>query len=345
MITLKEVARQEPGLTLTAGESGLNTAVSRTHMVETLEIAQSFITAGELIFTTGAGLARPGDQLRLAQAACRGGACGLVLNFGPYIGSVEPGLLSFANQAGFPLFTCPWEVRMAEIMHRISCRIEDDNNAAGPAAALKRAILEPEGWRELQSLGFSPRASFYVAAAADDARFCSDRGHFFSIDGQTIAVFADMDQSQVAGCLRSGCAAAAGPCSSFELGQFYRRALRLLRLHSGESGLFFLEQSGVLQLLLSIDDRRTLERYASVSLGPLLKQDAEKDSRLIQTLETYLHCSGSPADAAARLGVHKNTVTNKLHRCEKLLGLDLNDPAARLELQTALLVRRLLEKL
>ena len=56
MLTVEEIAATERNLTLIAGRKGLAGPVGLAHMVETPEIARGFVTAGEIIFTTGAGL-------------------------------------------------------------------------------------------------------------------------------------------------------------------------------------------------------------------------------------------------------------------------------------------------
>ena len=62
MLTVGEIAATERNLTLIAGREGLAGPVGLAHMVETPEIARGFVTAGEIIFTTGAGLSS-GEEL------------------------------------------------------------------------------------------------------------------------------------------------------------------------------------------------------------------------------------------------------------------------------------------
>ncbi|GAA3520694.1 PucR family transcriptional regulator [Nocardioides daeguensis] len=62
--------------------------------------------------------------------------------------------------------------------------------------------------------------------------------------------------------------------------------------------------------------------YAASLLAPL---DAEQRS----TLAAFLRHHGSRGAVADDLGVHRNTVRNRLAEIERLTGLDLDDPAAR----------------
>ena len=57
---------------------------------------------------------------------------------------------------------------------------------------------------------------------------------------------------------------------------------------------------------------------------------------LLGTLRTWLACHGSWDRAAAELRVHRNTVRHRLARITELLGVDVQDPAVRMELWFAL---------
>lgn len=98
--------------------------------------------------------------------------------------------------------------------------------------------------------------------------------------------------------------------------------------------------------------RRTATRYRDVELLCLLSHDAsarsafvvrelsgllgadETSQRLRETLREVLACWGNQEAAARGLGVHKNTVRNRIGRVEQLLGRDLT--AHRLGLALAL---------
>ncbi|MBF5001480.1 helix-turn-helix domain-containing protein [Nocardia sp. BSTN01] len=66
-------------------------------------------------------------------------------------------------------------------------------------------------------------------------------------------------------------------------------------------------------------------------LGPLAAPDANS-ARLRETLLAYLRCHRSPEGAAARLGVHKNTVRYRIQRIEETLGRRIEECGLRLEL-------------
>ncbi|MFI5670692.1 helix-turn-helix domain-containing protein [Streptomyces sp. NPDC051704] len=76
-------------------------------------------------------------------------------------------------------------------------------------------------------------------------------------------------------------------------------------------------------------------RLRQVVLGPVLALPAEDRRVLLTTLGTWLTCQGSTTYAAQRLYCHRNTVSNRLRRLERLTGRSLSDPAHVVELALA----------
>ncbi|MGW1142582.1 PucR family transcriptional regulator [Streptomyces zhihengii] len=77
-------------------------------------------------------------------------------------------------------------------------------------------------------------------------------------------------------------------------------------------------------------------------LGPLLRLDPSDRDLLLDTLAVWLDCEGSAQRASSRLYCHRNTVLNRLRRCEQLTGRSLARPADVVEISLALTARRLL---
>ncbi|MEU1039538.1 helix-turn-helix domain-containing protein [Streptomyces sp. NPDC005907] len=78
-------------------------------------------------------------------------------------------------------------------------------------------------------------------------------------------------------------------------------------------------------------------------LGPLLRLDPSDRDILLDTLTAWLACDGSAQRSAARLYCHRNTVLNRLRRCEQLTGRSLTRPTDVVELSLALAARTLLD--
>ncbi|MEU4172737.1 helix-turn-helix domain-containing protein [Streptomyces sp. NPDC026665] len=78
-------------------------------------------------------------------------------------------------------------------------------------------------------------------------------------------------------------------------------------------------------------------------LGPLLRLDLSDRDIMLDTLTVWLACDGSAQRAAGRLYCHRNTVLNRLRRCEQLTGRSLTRPADVVELSLALAAHALLD--
>ena len=98
---------------------------------------------------------------------------------------------------------------------------------------------------------------------------------------------------------------------------------------------------GIARLLLGGNGREELEEFIDRTLGPVLAYDAERETRLTETLEAWLASGGALRETAERLHIHANTVTQRLDRVGRLLGVEWRAPARRLDVQLALQMLRL----
>lgn len=76
-------------------------------------------------------------------------------------------------------------------------------------------------------------------------------------------------------------------------------------------------------------------------LGPLLDAPAGERRQLLDTLDAWFATAGSIAHTAELTHCHRNTVLNRLRRINVILGHDVTDSAARLEMALALSAHRL----
>jgi purine catabolism regulator len=56
---------------------------------------------------------------------------------------------------------------------------------------------------------------------------------------------------------------------------------------------------------------------------------------LLETLSTYIDEESSLAHTTTRMGLHRNTVSSRIDRIQRLLSVDLADPETRLALHLA----------
>ncbi|MDD6339104.1 MAG: PucR family transcriptional regulator ligand-binding domain-containing protein [Butyrivibrio sp.] len=131
-------------ITLIAGKSGINRAVSWVHMVENEEAA-CFLDGYEVAFLTGVGIVGKDTLLSLIKAIYENNATGVIINIGPFIEEIPDDVIEFCDANNFPLFSVPWKIHLAEIIKIFCFTIsKDDQSSLQIASAFKNAILFPK---------------------------------------------------------------------------------------------------------------------------------------------------------------------------------------------------------
>jgi PucR family transcriptional regulator, purine catabolism regulatory protein len=93
------------------------------------------------------------------------------------------------------------------------------------------------------------------------------------------------------------------------------------------------EGLSLLRLLLGGYGSAAFRDDATQLLRPLLEADGGE--QLLETLEVYLDSGRSPSETAARLGLHRNTVAQRIRRAERELSVSLDDPDQRFAVHLA----------
>lgn len=96
---------------------------------------------------------------------------------------------------------------------------------------------------------------------------------------------------------------------------------------------------GVYRILYPLWGSAELDAFAMDALGKLLT--ADRRGTLRATLLAYLEAGGSQVEAAARLGVHRNTLSYRLKQIGTLTGAEPINPESHLALHMALLASML----
>jgi DNA-binding PucR family transcriptional regulator len=116
----------------------------------------------------------------------------------------------------------------------------------------------------------------------------------------------------------------------------YAMALVEAGLVSGSIVRFdMLDDLGPYRLLYRLWGTPDLSVFITDALGDLLNQDRRGSLRA--TLLAYLDAGGSHVEAAARLGIHRNTLSYRLKQIEELTGCSPDNPQRRLVLHLAVL--------
>jgi len=171
-ITLSKLcanAEKTYGMKLVAGKSGMGNYVRWVHMIEDLEVAD-FLHGNELVFTTGIGQLGTEWLVEFVKNLHRQDAAGLVVNIGPYIGSVPPKAIVYCETNGFPLLTVPWAVRLIDVTYSFCHRIiAVEENNLGLITAFRNLIFSPDDKEAychvLERRGFHDESDYIVMVA------------------------------------------------------------------------------------------------------------------------------------------------------------------------------------
>jgi len=85
-------------------------------------------------------------------------------------------------------------------------------------------------------------------------------------------------------------------------------------------------------------ESRVLEDFFQESLGGLIEYDNEHNAELLPTLSEYLKQNCNAVQTAQKLFIHKNTLTYRIKKIEKITAKDFNNMQDRVTLQMALII-------
>ncbi|MFS2127625.1 PucR family transcriptional regulator [Pseudomonas sp. Pseusp97] len=139
-----------------------------------------------------------------------------------------------------------------------------------------------------------------------------------------------------------GLSARAESCAEFPRALLEaRQALDVAEGMQAPAGFCDYRELGVLRLLRAIPDRAVVEQFMKDTLGPLHDAGRKQPQLLIETLDALVQEGGNALRAAQRLGIHRNTLNQRIARIEALSGQSLDDAQFRLNTSVALLIWRM----
>jgi DNA-binding PucR family transcriptional regulator len=130
-----------------------------------------------------------------------------------------------------------------------------------------------------------------------------------------------------------------------EYGDAYRLTcgvLDLVQQSDRRDRVVSLDSIGAYGLLLQVKRPQELQSFAESMLGTVHEYDRRHQTRLGDTLHSFMSNRCNVSVTAKALHVHPNTVAYRLRRIEELLDVDLSDPQAMLHLQLALMIEGVL---
>ncbi|HTH79179.1 MAG TPA: helix-turn-helix domain-containing protein [Ramlibacter sp.] len=98
------------------------------------------------------------------------------------------------------------------------------------------------------------------------------------------------------------------------------RALPVLARIGVQHDIVSQNELALYSTLFETHDQASLTSFLDATIGPLIAHDRKRNSELASTLLTYFDCNQNAKTTADRLGIHVNTVRQRLATTEELLG-------------------------
>lgn len=318
---------QEFDVELAAGASGLDRLIRVPHATE-LEDPQQFLRGGELIMTVGSELTDAASCERFVANLMRSSVAGLALAVGVRGHQPPPWLAPAAERAGLAVITVPPSVpfvQFTEKFQQLADERQDYERRRREVGRIldyiRRGFASAQVFRE--EFPEDPQARFRALCLPQDA--VAEIGGVVLegwIDEMTVVVAEDVylhDVAESEGLQVCGLGSAVTPQN---LARTLKEGIAALAL-SARRG----EAAGPrdLSTLNGLLERLSPEQFRPFSdhiIRPLLQYDAKHDRALWATLSAYVESGASVAATAASLGIHANSVRNRLARISELTGLD-----------------------
>ena len=94
------------------------------------------------------------------------------------------------------------------------------------------------------------------------------------------------------------------------------------------------------RLLATHGDTDAVRRFVDDQIGILISADEARSSQLLVTLETFVACAGSKAEAAKRLHIRRQSLYYRLDQISTMTSFDLEDPHQLMTMAVAMAARR-----
>jgi DNA-binding PucR family transcriptional regulator len=99
-----------------------------------------------------------------------------------------------------------------------------------------------------------------------------------------------------------------------------RRALAVLERIGVQNRIIDQNELALYSTLFETHDQTSLADYLESTIGAVLGHDRKRSTELAATLLSYFDCNQNAKTTAQKLGIHVNTVRQRLATTEDLLG-------------------------
>lgn len=116
----------------------------------------------------------------------------------------------------------------------------------------------------------------------------------------------------------------------------YQTAIETIQIQnrcSQHEESYFYDDLHIFRLISHLNRHLDLNEIVQEYLEPVISHDRKYNGKLMETLKTYLECSGSKQETAKRLYVVRQTLYHRIEKLEKLLGKDFMNHEKRLAIE------------
>ncbi|MEK0314298.1 PucR family transcriptional regulator [Cohnella sp. 56] len=236
---------------------------------------------------------------------------------------------------------CGCELSMTRPRYAVVASFGESGPDAGRLAELSRALLaaRPKLGGELLAVQHERSLVLIVPDAEDADGESADAARTAALRGLLGKLRPLLGQPQMR--LFAGRPAAEAERLPDSLSQA-QRAQRVAEVSGMSDGVVTYDKLGVYALLYLIPGGEERERFLHRYMVPLERADRKGGGRLTETLEMFFRCNGNIKLTSEKLYAHYNTIVYRLDKVQSILGVSLDDPEDRLQLQLSIKLRQLL---
>ncbi|MDP5254113.1 MULTISPECIES: PucR family transcriptional regulator [unclassified Vibrio] len=380
MIKIEELLAMSSlsSLRLCAGAGGQGNMVRWPYVAENADI-KDWLEGGELIFITGLNWQWQTQELvELFNSAAQCHASGVVMLIdSPYLTAIPERLLSVADKLDLPLISQPYTFPMVKVTQLISKAIIDTEHAQKSTQWLLYQSIEspqcdPLALKQVSQLGLSLDQPIVVAMiqcfhlVQNELAAVQYLLKQFLDKQASVLPLLDYQQGWLL-CLPVSLSRekrdlpwqyllermdALGPSCVLGISEAQcfqdlskavlevKQAVRYCLAH--DLKMMHYQHLGVVQLFGNSENPELLNAFCQRHLGELFQTKDPAQIELKHTLMVFFEQLGAMRNSALALGIHRNTLTHRLRKAERITGMNIFDAQQRLSLQTALLVEKTL---
>lgn len=259
------------------------------------------------------------------------------------------------NDKSLPIFRMPVGTKLPALIYDCSHFLMRQESKELTVVKAMKSILtgsaqNDAALRYLEQHGFPSMSKYYLlcfdkevggAQRSEGAHSC-----MFRYNDSTLSIICTSDQAKCEEFAKSADPdGMVGVSDVFqspdELPKAYRQALSAMKTaEMTGKGVIFYNRAGIFTLMRSICTSKEAKDFADDLLRPISDFDSLNRTDYLNTLRAYIKCSGSVQDTADQLGIHRNTVNNKIRFIKDNFGLSF-DYAGIAAISAALAIKEL----